>query len=363
MLNHPAPHSILQPSPAQWKKICLGLTALAVVSSQLAPFVFPVQVSAQEVVQDSSEQVQLTAIPPRLGDDLTLRAQPGQTIQTSVKIKNASQVAQSIETLIEDFIISEDGTQPIPVEEDTPSQWSLASWVTLSPLRQVLLPNQTAEINVLIEVPADALPGGRYAMIMHQPIADLTAGGAASGVAQRVGTLVYLVVEGDINEEAYITGVNVPKFQEFGPVAMQFSLDNRSDIHIRPNISIEIKNMLGQTSEELHLETKNIFPYTTRAFDTTWNKSWGFGRYTAIIKAGYGTQGQVTSSKTSFWIIPVRLILAIFVGLTSTVVILMMIRRYFKHRNSAQAEQIKILEEKLNQLENDQTKKFTDEHH
>ena len=50
------------------------------------------------------------------------------------------------------------------------NRWSLASWITLTPTEQLLQPNQTVGINVIIEVPEDALPGGHYAMITHQPV-------------------------------------------------------------------------------------------------------------------------------------------------------------------------------------------------
>ncbi len=331
--------------------------------STFAQSASPVPVSSQTDSELTNTQVQLTAIPPRLGDDNSLRAQPGQTIQTSIRVRNTSSQSQTIETLVEDFIIGTDGEQPIPVNEETPTQWSLASWVSLSPTRQVVRPNETVTVNVLIEVPEDALPGGRYAMVMHQPVAEGSTSGTASGVSQRVGTLLYLVIEGDINEEAYITDVTVPRFSEFGPIPFSFTVDNRSDVHVRPMITVDVKNMLGQPSESLAVETKNIFPYTSRGFEKTWDRVWGFGRYTATITAAYGSQGRIAQQVVAFWIIPVKLLLAIGVAISTLAVIALLIRRHLLHRSNFQSQQIEMLEEKLKKLESDQEQRFRDDNH
>lgn len=331
------------------------------VAAQVTDPTQPVETAAPEL--SSQQRIELTAIPPRLGEDNSLKAVPGQTVQTAVRIRNVSDVPQSIETIVEDFIIGADGEQPIPVTEETPSQWSLASWVTLSPSFQVIQPNETATVNVLIEVPADANPGGRYAMIMHQPTGASSASGVASGVSQRVGTLLYFRVEGDINEEAYITDVKVPSWSEFGPIPFSLAIDNRSDIHIQPKVMIEIKNMLGRPSGEIELETKNIFPYTTRGFETNWEKIWGLGRYSATITASYGTTGKIAQQVVSFWIIPVKLLLALAVGISSLAVMAILIRRHLIHRSDFKSQQIQMLEDKLKKLESSQEQRFKDENH
>lgn len=323
-------------------------------------------VSAQQ--SSAGEQVSLTAIPPRLGDDGSLRMSPGEKKQVNIRVSNSSSDTVSVRTTAQDFVVGEDGETPVVIDAaDADNRWSLASWLTISPSAQTLNPNQSGQIEVLITVPEDALPGGHYAMITHQPNTsgiddgenDATSA-QTSGVNQRVGTLLYVTVDGPINEQAYIRELNIPNFQEFGPVPFSFKIENASDIHIRPQIGVEIRNFFGQKVDTITTDTKNIFPYTTRDFGGQWERVWGFGRYSAEVIASYGTSGSVVVAKTYFWLIPIKLIIAIISVLLILILGGMSIRRHMMHRKTDQSKRINELETKLQELEAEKLKKFED---
>jgi hypothetical protein len=225
----------------------------------------------------------------------------------------------------------------------------------LVPAEATLAPNQSSQINIVIDVPSDALPGGHYAMILHEP--SLSRNGkteSAAAVAQRVGTLLYVIVDGPINEEAYLRNISIPEFSEYGPVPISLTVDNQSDIHIRPQIGIEIRNVFGQKVETLNLESKNIFPISSREFTTTWDRIWGIGPYQASIIMSYGSGGQVAQVKQWFWLIPIKLLLAALIIVLSSVAIFVSIRRHLVHKADLSAQKIKALEEKLQQIESQQ---------
>lgn len=305
----------------------------------------------------------LTAVPTRLGDDHTLRVKPGEKTQVEVRIINSSANTMNVITSAEDFIVGEDGSTPIAVRgtDDKANRWSLASWLVMTPTEQTIASRRTAIVNVLIEVPEDALPGGHYAMITHQPtLASIDGDGnsAAAGVNQKVGTLLYLVVEGPINEEAYVTDFSFPKFSEYGPVPYSFTVDNRSDVHITPQIGINIKNIFGQTVETIQPETKNIFPLTARTYEGKWNRIWGFGPYTAQLTMSFGTEGKVVIAYSKFWLLPLKLIIAISIIILTAIAIGISVRRHMIHRRQDQTKRIVELEQKLQDLEKDKLKKF-----
>jgi hypothetical protein len=215
-------------------------------------------------------------------------------------------------------------------------------------------------VNVLIQVPEDALPGGHYAMITHQPVSGETPqeGQSASAINQRVGTLLYVIVDGPINEEAYINNFMIPNYMEFGPVPYSFSVDNRSDVHITPKIGLTIKNMFGRTVETIHPETKNIFPFTSRVIEGEWKRIWGFGKYTAELTMSYGEQGKVVIQRTAFWLIPIKLVIAIGIIVLTLIAISVSVRRHIIHRKEDQSERIAELEQKLQELQKDKLQKF-----
>jgi len=308
------------------------------------------------IAEITGSSIELTAIPPRLGDDGSLSGDPGSTIQAQVRIRNNSGESITVDTLAEDFIIGDDGITPVAVNEQPNSLWSLASWLQLANTRNTIGPFGSATIPVIIQVPDNALPGGRYAMIMHQPASaadQATSGETAgkTGISQRVGTLVYFRVNGDIKEAATIRNIKLPFLTEFGPVPISFELENMSDIHIQPLTKITIRNMIGQTSEVLEVNTKNVFPYTSRSFEAEWDRIWGFGRYTGTIEAAYGSQGKLAQATFSFWLIPYKLLIAILMTIIAIVGIVVATRRHLLHRNSVETQHVTLLEDRIQQLE------------
>ena len=307
----------------------------------------------------------LTAIPPRLGEDLSLRIKPGEKIQTSVRVRNGSSEMMTVKSLAQDFIVDLGGETPIPVEGNISNRWSLASWIILTPSVHEIQPGDIATVNIIIEIPEDALPGGHYAMVTHQPYSGSDAlpefeigRSSAATLQQRVGTLLYVTVDGPINEAAFIRELNFPKFTEYGPVPFSFTVDNQSDIHISPQIGVEIYNLFGKKVETIEMTTKNIFPFIARDFEGEWDRIWGFGPYTAKAVMSYGSTGQLAMATTTFWLLPITLLMAILIVILVIIAMIIVIRRHLQHRRGDQQAQIEILESKVSELEQEKLKKF-----
>jgi hypothetical protein len=308
--------------------------------------------------EDVSQALVITAIPPRT--DL-IKIKPGETVQLAIQIRNVSNRTQQVSSHAQDFVIDKDGKTPLPVsaEEAAPLRWSLAKWITLSPAQRTVGPNELVQYDMVIQAPADALPGGHYAMVLHYPTpaSARTGGGtdtaqlSASEVSPRVGTLVYVEVAGDVKEEAFIRNFKAPTWVEYGPVEMSYEIENLSDIHITPQSSIKIKNIFGLPSETIAVEPLNIFPYSTRSFTATFDQVWGLGPYTAELTVPYGNTGKMVQASILFWIIPYRLILAALVILFSILAIIIVIRKHLAHKNDVKSQQIEILEERIKELE------------
>lgn len=308
------------------KKIaCLVLLVLALSLS--APFV------AAQVGNLSS--VTLTAIPPRLGDEGEIKIKPGEKQQTQVRVTNNSDQTLDIESFVTDFIIGDDGLTPIPVKEDVTSRWSLASWVTLTTNNQRLAPKKTGVINVLIEVPADAMPGGHYAIITHQPMigGQKTDANSISGITQRVGSILYVTVEGPVNESAFIHDFKFkPNIAEFGPMHFYYSIENQSDIHLKPQASVEIRNLFKQKVATIQVEQNNIFPGSQRAFTGVWPVTWGFGPYEATLTVLYGSESKVAVATTTVWLLPLSVIIAVLILILALITGGIVIKRHLDYR-------------------------------
>lgn len=339
--------------------------ALLVMVSAAAAIVFgPAAAQAQVPAPNSpvASLIGITAIPPRLGEDFNFKAKPGEKVQAVLQVRNSSDTTMPLDVSVEDFILSEDGSTPIPVTDEVSNRWSLANWVTVSPQKMVLEPREIATVNVIVDVPADALPGGHYGMVIYQPDLELLGDpnspfaslDSSSGIGQRVGTLMYFVVEGPINEEAFIRDFEFPKFTEFGPVPYSFTVENVSDIHIRPQIKIDVYNLFGQKVDTIETQPKNVFPFVARDFDGQWDRTWGIGLYRAVATMSYGSGGQVAMAQTSFWLLPYKLLLAIIFIILSIVGIIISVRRHLIHRQDLTRRQVTALQQRVAELEEEQ---------
>lgn len=275
----------------------------------------------------AAESISLTASPVRVGDDNSLTLNPGDKKQIQLKVRNNSAEAIKIESAAVDFTVADDGQTPLAVSETTSNRWSLASWLTIVPAINEVPAGEAAVINVLIEVPADALPGGHYAMIYHTPENASKETVSASGISQRVGTLLYVIVNGDIKQAASISHFEWPKFKENGPVDFSVTVNNQSDVHLALAPQIKIYNLFGKQVGEVTAEKKNVFPLSERAFAGTWQKIWGFGYYKAVAEVIYGDQGQVATAVASMWMIPVKLILLVLIAVLLAVILLIALQK------------------------------------
>lgn len=295
----------------------------------------------------------LTATPVRLGDDFSIRLKPGEKKQVQLKVRNGSDETISLESKATDFIVAEDGFTPVLIDsKQADARWSLVSWLTLVPAEHKLASEEIAVVNVLIEVPKDALPGGHYAMVYHRPLNANAVTETGSGISQRVGTLLYVVVEGDINEEAYISRFNWPKFLENGPVDFSLKVDNQSDIHINTQPVLKIYNLFGKEVANIEVEAKNVFPKSEREFMGTWNRVWGFGYYKAVVEASYGNQGRVMTATAGLYLIPVKIILLVLiVALIITILFISLKKRKASALKNSTSKDLERSNEELDDLQ------------
>ena len=334
-------------------------TAQTNESAQAVPTLYT-ETAAPSNVQ---EQIALTAIPPRLGDDGSLKAAPGEKIQVQIRVRNISEKPVSIVTSAQDFLLDADGQSPVPIDDNVSNRWSLASWMTVSPTEHRIAAKSTVGINVLIEVPKDALPGGHYAMVLHQPgersvnnnlvIEDVT-NGSSTAINQRVGTLLYVTVEGPINEEAYVRDFAFPSFSEYGPVPFEFTAENNSDVHITPQMSVEIFNVLGQRIDTITIDQKNIFPLTSRNFTGSWDRIWGWGLYKAKLTMSYGSMGSIVVANSSFWLIPLKVLIAGLTILLALILIGLAIKKHLQHKMNLEEKRIAELEAQIEEMQSNE---------
>jgi hypothetical protein len=289
--------------------------------------------------------------PPRID----LEGKPGETLQKVVKITNNDPTNEVIlKVFIADFIVQDDLGTPIKVSESASGRYLASPWFTLDQSEIVVPPKTTSEQIVLIRIPENALPGGHYAGVFFEPVASRGLKKNVSYTTSQVGSLFGITVPGDIKYDALIKDFKVKSnISEFGPIDFTAVIENQSDTHIHPTTKIVVHDMIGRKLEEIPLNELNIFPYTSRTLQGTWETVWGLGRYTATLSASYGP-GLVAERTIYFWILPYKLIAAILVMILVILVLIIVIRRHLKHREDDRDAQIDELKRKIIEMENNQ---------
>lgn len=274
----------------------------------------------------------VTIIPP----SLEFSVQPGETIETKVKLFNETADTLTQYSSVANFQAKDETGTPAFADENDLTD--LASWITIDAGPFALVSGDRLEIPVTISVPANAEPGGHYAGIFFSNQApDVTGQGGQIGIAAKVGSLILVRVAGDISERASIA--------EFGsdggetmynrlPVDFVLRMQNQGNVHVRPTGTVTVRNIIGGTTRELTVNPTlgAVLPASTRRFDMTWERSavdektsffkefanewqnFALGPYTANLAITYGLANDKTATATySFWVLPWRVLLTTIV--------------------------------------------------
>ncbi len=282
-------------------KYKLHLLAVGALVSTMAIF------AGLALAQQDTSSIALSVSP----QVFEISADPGDLVTESFKIVNGTDIDLTLNATPKNFTPEgEDGGVNL-TEDDT--SYTLASWITVSPVKVTVPARGSQVFDFVINLPADAEPGSHLGSIIVQtdPV-DIDGSGAA--VSQEIGPLILASVSGDIVEGAEIASFTTDSFWEKGPVALETRVTNTGNVHFKPSGTIEIKNMFGSVVATLDVEEKNVLPNSTRRLVSEWDPGFTVGRYTADLTLVYGSDGTILTDSTSFTVFPYKTILPITLG-------------------------------------------------
>ncbi len=274
------------------------------------PLAFLGLVAGVAFAQNRPDSTALVVSPP----SFELTAAPGKIITNVIKVTNPTDKAIEVSTVSKDFVASgEEGSAAIS-EED--SSFSLAKWITVEPSSATILPRATANFTYTISIPKEAEPGGHFGTVLFKMGGGDKVSGSGAALASEIGSIILLNLSGKTKEEASLISFEpIAKISEYGPVSLEYRIQNKGNIHLKPVGSVTIKDMLGRLVYEENVEPKNVLPASIRKNDFIWSKKWLLGKFRAKINLAYGTDKKVLVSETQFWVIPYKVIIAVVIGL------------------------------------------------
>jgi hypothetical protein len=250
-------------------------------------------------------------------------ADPGQTKQFSLTLRNVTQgdlVAQAVVNDFESDGVS--GTPQIIVDENQRTPYSINNF--LRGLQDVeIKAGEVKEVKLSLEVPDNAVPGAYFGVVRFAavPKEEQSESERQVSLTASVAHIVLLEVAGDVTEQIQLESLKPQRDNDPGsfflnpPDSMALGVKNLGNGFARPFGTVAIKNIIGKEvkSYEVNNTTPKgvILPNSSRTFvDGIDGVNWP-GRYTATAAVAYGNGGEVVTYNSAFWYIPLWLLITL----------------------------------------------------
>lgn len=254
--------------------------------------------------------------------DLELAPGESRTVELIVSNRMGQGKMFSFET--EDMTGSNSGERSVQLLGDEEGPYTLRDYIQVPHQEFYLEHAERARIPVTVSLPADAEPGGRYGSLLVRIVTDPNdteaAGGAqpASVIVSRIATLFFVKTPGEIDYDLKLQDfgtLNDQKFFVSGPISLLLEHENFGSVHNTPYGRVTITNLLGEEVGVQNLEPWFVMPQSVRTREIEWNREFLIGRYTATAEINRGYDDIVDEMSYSFWVIPWKLLVGVFVGL------------------------------------------------
>jgi len=269
-----------------------------------------------------------------------LNAAPGKTYDISLTVMNVTSSDLDFSSSVSDFTSQgETGAPKIVKDSKLPTTSSIQTWVSMVPGFS-LSGQQQKKVSAKITIPSNAEPGGHYGVLSFAGSSPELEGNGV-GLSASAGVLLLIRVDGNITEKADLAeffATNSDKqssFFESGPINFVTRIKNEGNIHVKPVGAIEVRDMFGGLVQNIEINSSkksSVLPNSIRRFDSNLDKGFMFGKYTANLTLGYGTNGQAITSSLEFWVIPYKMLLIVIAVIALAIFILRkLIKGYNKH--------------------------------
>lgn len=200
----------------------------------------------------------------------------------------------------------------------------LERWISFPKKSYVLEAGKSTTVPFTISVPGDATPGGHYGAIFAETQPDGTANGTSVQRKKRVGSLMYVTVNGDFKTGGSFGSIKTSALQFKPPLHSELTTENTGDTDFEVKTVFQVEDVFGHT--KYHDEkTYQLLPKTKRLLALEWTKSPGFGFYKVTVSAAQLDQ---TTSETSYVLMaPIAFYMVFVVGLFALIIYLVQKRR------------------------------------
>lgn len=250
----------------------------------------------------------------------------GESVVKNITVTNRIDKTVKFKLSTEDLVGTDDAKQPIVLMGDQVGPYSLKNLIKPEITEFSLNMGEKITIPVTVSIPIDAEPRGYYgALIVSNEPDQLVSGSASDAQGQtriisRIGSLFLVKINGEGKEEGNLEDFKISgpnqSIYESSPDSFEIAFKNTGNVHLVPYGTITISNLMGRTISKIPVDAYFVLPTSTRYREVLWQGTgFMFGRYTADINLYKGYGNEYEQRKISFWILPWKIVVPVFVGL------------------------------------------------
>lgn len=166
-----------------------------------------------------------------------LNIAPGTSLDGKLTVTNSTDKPMSVQLDAEEFkVIDQQYDYAFTEDSDT------AKWVSFTPVEADLTTGQSKVISFRVGVPLSAEPGGRYISLFASTDTGTTGGSTSS--RQRVGSLLYITVLGDVTRNGNLMSLTSP-WAIGGGSMWSMALQNTGTTHFRSQYTVQVQKIIG----------------------------------------------------------------------------------------------------------------------
>ena len=267
------------------------------------------------------------SISPLINDPV-LELDPGESATLNYTIRNVtSQPIEAVGTVNNFEADGETGQPKLILDNNAEVERGITDFISELPTLE-LESLEAQEITVTVTVPTNAVPGSHYGIIRY------TSSGADQEdsnvlLSASVSSIVVVEVSGDIQEGMSLVefGVSKPGGTDARKLITESSaevflrLENTGNNFAEPIGKVKVSNMFGSevVNQEFNEDRGKVLPDTSRRFSFA-VADLAPGRYTVEASVAPSSGGgDIINSSTSFWVIPVWLLIVLLVLLVAVI--------------------------------------------
>lgn len=241
----------------------------------------------------------------------TVIVEPGTAQTIPLNVYNDENEIITLIPEVSPFVIDSKTGAPIFDVED-----EAKNWLSVLPRRLRLEPGQRAVFTFNASIPENTQVKSHYLGLFARQKSE----GGQVGVGSRVGSLLFLHIAGELEEEVMLEDFASPKKIYFkGPAEIILKLKNSGSIHVVLQGKIEIQNMFGMKKEPIVLNESGykILPGGEWERDLiVENLSWkDIGKIKLHANIKYGLAEKELHTSSSFWYLPVWFVISAVLAL------------------------------------------------